>query len=144
MQRSGIQGRTPDMVNYRRIWMPGGTFFFTLALRDRSADMLVRHIDDLRQAFGEVRSKRPWDTAPWWFYPTTYMRYGRFLKVIVITRAVGKASNRLSCAACAEPALRYGSVPEVKRMSGNEGSGSTAFAMKTITRGMWITFTSTR
>lgn len=50
------------MVNYRRIWMPGGTFFFTLALRDRSADTLVRHIDDLRQAFGEVKSKRPWDT----------------------------------------------------------------------------------
>ena len=50
------------MVNYRRAWVPGGTFFFTVALRDRSADTLVRHIDELRQAFRETRTRNPWRT----------------------------------------------------------------------------------
>lgn len=50
------------MVNYRRAAMPGGTFFFTVALHDRRADTLVRHVDDLRQAFQAVHSVRPWHT----------------------------------------------------------------------------------
>ena len=50
------------MVNYRRAWVPGGTFFFTVALRDRNRDTLVRHIDDLRSAFRETREKNPWRT----------------------------------------------------------------------------------
>jgi len=47
------------MVNYRRAWMPGGTFFFTVALRDPSQDTLTRHIADLQWAFREVNAKRP-------------------------------------------------------------------------------------
>ena len=34
---------------------PGGTFFFTVALRDRRSDCLVRHSGSLRDAFREVR-----------------------------------------------------------------------------------------
>ena len=49
-------------MNYRRAWDPGGTFFFTLALRDRNRDTLVRNIDDLRHAFRGTREKNPWRT----------------------------------------------------------------------------------
>jgi putative transposase len=37
----------------------GGTYFFTLALRNRSSDLLVRHISEVREAFRTVRSERP-------------------------------------------------------------------------------------
>lgn len=38
------------MVHYRRNRVAGGTYFFTVTLRDRRADYLVRYIDDLRVA----------------------------------------------------------------------------------------------
>lgn len=47
------------MPNYRRIWMPGGTYFFTVAIADRESKLLVDHIHDLREAFRAVRSVRP-------------------------------------------------------------------------------------
>ena len=43
-------------MKYRRAWVPGGTFFFTLTLENRRADALVRHIDLLRSAFESVRN----------------------------------------------------------------------------------------
>jgi putative transposase len=46
------------MVGYRRNRVAGGTYFFTLALRNRSSDLLVRHISELRKAFRTVRSER--------------------------------------------------------------------------------------
>lgn len=50
------------MVNYRRIWIPGGTFFFTLALRDRREDLLIRYVSLLHDAFRAVHAARPWCT----------------------------------------------------------------------------------
>jgi putative transposase len=50
------------MVNYRRIRIPGGTFFFTVTLRDRRDDTLVRHVDVLREAFRMIHALRPWRT----------------------------------------------------------------------------------
>jgi len=47
------------MVNYRRVLQPGGTFFFTVTLRDRRSMLLTAHIDDLRKAFADVQSKKP-------------------------------------------------------------------------------------
>ncbi len=47
------------MVNYRRNRVAGGTYFFTVTLRDRSSNMLVRHIDLLRESFRLVRRERP-------------------------------------------------------------------------------------
>ncbi len=43
------------MVLYRRNVAPGGTFFFTVTLRDRRAGMLVDHIDLLRAAYAGVQ-----------------------------------------------------------------------------------------
>src|SRR4051812_25918230 len=50
------------MVQYRRNLVPGGTFFFTVTLRDRRSDLLVRHADLLRAAFNTVKAKRPFRT----------------------------------------------------------------------------------
>jgi len=47
------------MVLYRRNRVAGGTYFFTVTLRDRSSDMLVRHVDLLREAFRSVHDPRP-------------------------------------------------------------------------------------
>ena len=43
------------MVRYRRNLVPGGCYFFTVALADRRASHLTTHIDALRDA---VRTKR--------------------------------------------------------------------------------------
>ncbi len=47
------------MVRYRRNFVPGGTYFFTVALADRASSTLVRHVDVLRAAFRIVRRERP-------------------------------------------------------------------------------------
>ena len=47
------------MVRYRRNFIPGGSYFFTVTLRDRRSDLLVRHIDLLRDAFTAAMATRP-------------------------------------------------------------------------------------
>ncbi len=37
------------MSNYRRARVPGATYFFTVNLRDRTSDLLIREIDLLRE-----------------------------------------------------------------------------------------------
>lgn len=49
------------MVNYRRSQLAGGTFFFTVNLRNRSANTLVSHVDLLRQSFRRVKEQQPFD-----------------------------------------------------------------------------------
>ena len=50
------------MSDYRRLFMPGGTYFFTLNLRDRRSDLLVRHIGLLRESWREVSNTHPFET----------------------------------------------------------------------------------
>ena len=47
------------MVRYRRNFVPGGTFFFTVTLRDRRSSILVDHADLLRDAFRTTQAVRP-------------------------------------------------------------------------------------
>ena len=46
-------------MQYRRVHVAGGTYFFTVNLADRSADTLVRHIDDLRDVMYKVKETHP-------------------------------------------------------------------------------------
>lgn len=46
------------MVGYRRAFVPGGTFFFTVTLADRRSHVLVDHADALRHAFRQARQDR--------------------------------------------------------------------------------------
>jgi putative transposase len=47
------------MTNYRRNFLPGASFFFTVNLADRSRRLLVEHVDLLRSAFANVRANHP-------------------------------------------------------------------------------------
>ncbi|TAH68143.1 MAG: transposase [Rhodopseudomonas palustris] len=47
------------MVRYRRNLLPGGTFFFTVTLANRQSSALITHIDLLREAFRQTRSRKP-------------------------------------------------------------------------------------
>lgn len=58
------------MPNYRRAWCPGGTYFFTHALRVRHGnDLLVRHIDTLRDAVRVIRRRHPFEIHGWVVLP---------------------------------------------------------------------------
>lgn len=46
-------------MRYRRADTAGGTYFFTVNLAERSSDMLVRHIDDLRAVMQHVKQTHP-------------------------------------------------------------------------------------
>ena len=48
----------PGMPNYRRARVPGGSFFFTVALAERRSSLLVDRIDDLRAAFRAAQARR--------------------------------------------------------------------------------------
>jgi putative transposase len=39
------------MVAYRRVFVPGGTYFFTVTLMDHSSTLLIDRIDELHEAF---------------------------------------------------------------------------------------------
>ena len=47
------------MVQYRRNLIPGGTFFFTVTLRDRRATTLVENINTLREALRCTLRQQP-------------------------------------------------------------------------------------
>ena len=58
------------MPNYRRAWHPGGTYFFTVNLLERSGnDLLVQHIDHLRDAVRHVRINHPFTIHAWVVLP---------------------------------------------------------------------------
>ena len=57
------------MPDYRRAWIPGGTYFFTVnLLRRRDNPLLVRHIDALRRAVVRVR-RHPFTVHGWVVLP---------------------------------------------------------------------------
>lgn len=47
------------MSNYFRPVQPGAVWFFTVCLANRRSDLLVRHVDVLREVLCEVRRARP-------------------------------------------------------------------------------------
>jgi putative transposase len=48
-------------MDYRRVYVEGGCYFFTVTLADRKSDLLVQHIDCLRSAFKTVKQKHPFE-----------------------------------------------------------------------------------
>ncbi|MGH6779567.1 MAG: REP-associated tyrosine transposase [Bradyrhizobium sp.] len=47
------------MTGYRRNFIAGGAFFFTVNLAERRLSVLTDHIDELRAAFHETRTRHP-------------------------------------------------------------------------------------
>jgi putative transposase len=50
------------MTAYRRNFIPGGCFFFTVNLADRRLRLLTEYVDALRSAFRETRQRHPFTT----------------------------------------------------------------------------------
>jgi putative transposase len=56
-------------MHYRRVLVEGGTYFFTVNLADRSGNLLVDRIDDLRAAVQSVRKSHPFEILAWVVLP---------------------------------------------------------------------------
>jgi putative transposase len=57
------------MPDYRRWRVRGGTYFLTINLLERGSDLLVRHIDALREAVRRTRRDRPFHIDAWVVLP---------------------------------------------------------------------------
>ena len=57
------------MPTYRDNRVPGGTFFFTVRLRDRSSTLLTEHISAFGEAMRLARSRRPFHVDAWAVLP---------------------------------------------------------------------------
>lgn len=57
------------MPDYRRSWVPGGTYFFTVALLERKRDLLVAEIGLLRESVRRVKRLYPFEIVAWVVLP---------------------------------------------------------------------------
>jgi putative transposase len=57
------------MPNYRRNFVSGGTYFFTVTLLERKRDLLVAEIDTLRHAVRRVKRLYPFEIIAWVVLP---------------------------------------------------------------------------
>ena len=58
------------MPEYRRIWVPGGTYFFTVNLLERqNNNLLVRNIGLLREVVRKVRNNHQFEIHGWVVLP---------------------------------------------------------------------------
>lgn len=48
-----------NQMNYRRVFLPGASYFFTLTLQDRRSNLLICKIKELRIAFQRVMKTSP-------------------------------------------------------------------------------------
>jgi putative transposase len=68
-QRAVKHGTFRRMPDYRRNRVPGGTYFFTVNLLDRSSRLLVTNIDTLREAVRNVHRWSPFHIDAWVVLP---------------------------------------------------------------------------
>ncbi|MCB5161536.1 REP-associated tyrosine transposase [Marinomonas algarum] len=57
------------MSNFIRSKQKGGTFFFTVTLKDRQSSVLIDHINLLRESVRHVKSRRPFTIIAWVVLP---------------------------------------------------------------------------
>lgn len=58
------------MPDYRRVWHPGGTYFFTVNLLRRGGNrLLILHIEHLRSVVAQVRKAHPFRIHAWVVLP---------------------------------------------------------------------------
>ena len=49
------------MVNYRRVYVEGGTYFFTVTLKNLKLDYLTTYVNELRESFSHVKKQQPFE-----------------------------------------------------------------------------------
>ena len=57
------------MPKYRRLFVPGACYFFTVNLADRSSDRLIRNITALRSAVASTRARHAFAVDAWVVLP---------------------------------------------------------------------------
>jgi REP element-mobilizing transposase RayT len=134
------------MTNYRRNFLGGGSFFFTVNLADRWLRLLTEHIDELRAAFRETRRHHPFTTDAVVVSPDHHLHAIWTLPegdadFATRWRLIKSAFSRNL--AIGEP-IQRAVPPKVSAVSGSGVIGSTRSAMRTISRVMSITSTSIR
>ena len=78
------------MRTYTRAFAPGGTFFFTVNLADRSVTLLTDHIDELRASVRRVRDMHPFHIDAMVVCRSICMRSGRCLRATLVIRLAGR------------------------------------------------------
>ena len=81
------------MPDYRRLRIPGASYFFTVNLLDRQSDLLVARIAELRGAVLSVRRKCPFHIDAWVVLPEHMHCLWTSRKAIAISRSVGRRSK---------------------------------------------------
>src|SRR5690242_19343836 len=100
------------MSNYRRVRVPGGTYFFTVNLQQRERSLLVDHITNLLSAFRVARAERPFEIVAAvvlpdhlhcvWRLPENDADYATrwrhikalFSRSLTVTRSIARRANR--------------------------------------------------
>ena len=77
------------MVNYRRNHLKGGTYFFTVNLRQRKTKWLTIHIELLREAFRKTIENTRFILMRLSYSPIISIQSGLYQKVMTIIRNAG-------------------------------------------------------
>lgn len=56
-------------MRYRRMYVEGGSYFFTVNLQDKKSQLLVEQVDLLRDAVRRVKQQRPFTIDAWVVLP---------------------------------------------------------------------------
>ena len=81
------------MVRYRRNFVPGGTYFFTVTLADRTSSAIVHHLGALRIAFRIARHERPFTIEAIVILPEHCMPSGRCRRLVAAGVPVKRHRN---------------------------------------------------
>jgi len=128
------------MRTYTRAFTPGGTFFFTVNLADRSEMLFTDHIDKLRRSVRNVRDSHP-------FHIDAMVVLPEHLHAI-LTLPPGDTDYPTRCALTKAGFSRQ--LPKAERISASRGKkgergiwraaiGNTRYAMRMTLLDMWIT-----
>ena len=132
------------MVHYRRNFVPGGTFFFTVTLNDRKSSALVDHVALLRSAFRKAQSERTFVTDAIVILPDHLHA--------ILTLPPGNSdfsdrwrrSREVSREASSLRVRRFRAIIAANIPFGKSAFGSTPFVMKGISNAAPIMCISTR
>jgi REP element-mobilizing transposase RayT len=114
------------MPNYRRAFVPGGCWFFTVNLLERRQTQLVDHIATLREAVAKTRQSQPYTIDAFVVLPDHLHAIWTCRRAMPISRPVGGSSRAVLRGRCRST---KGSAPfgshVMNAASGSGDSGST-------------------
>src|SRR5467141_3987954 len=132
------------MVRYRRNFVPGGTFFFTVTLDDRRSSALVDHVALLRAAFRKTRTERPFVVDAIVVLPDHLHAIMTCRPMIQIFRTDGGGSRVSSREASLQRASRFHAIIAANIRFGRSAFGNTPFATTGISNAVLTIFISIR